>query len=74
MLLHPGCGPLGVVSLPYAVLSLLVPLLFLPLSVIAADTCLAAGTICDICRDRSSHHLRYLRHRHRDRPGETGGS
>jgi hypothetical protein len=45
MLLRPRCGLLGMVSLPYAVLSLLVPLLFLPVSVIAAVTCLAAGTI-----------------------------
>jgi biofilm PGA synthesis N-glycosyltransferase PgaC len=43
MVLRPRYGLLGMVSLPYAVLSLLVPLLFLPLSVIAAVTCLVAG-------------------------------
>jgi biofilm PGA synthesis N-glycosyltransferase PgaC len=43
MVLRPKYGLLGMVSLPYALLSLLVPLLFLPLSVIAAGTCIAAG-------------------------------
>jgi len=43
MLFRPKYGLLGMVSLPYALLSLMVPLLFLPLAVIAAVTSLAAG-------------------------------
>jgi len=43
MLFRPKYGILGMVSLPYAALSLLVPLLFMPLTLLAAGTSLAAG-------------------------------
>jgi biofilm PGA synthesis N-glycosyltransferase PgaC len=43
MLFRPRYGILGMVSLPYAALSLLVPLLFMPLTVVAAGMSLAAG-------------------------------
>jgi cellulose synthase/poly-beta-1,6-N-acetylglucosamine synthase-like glycosyltransferase/peptidoglycan/xylan/chitin deacetylase (PgdA/CDA1 family) len=43
MLFRPKYGILGMVSLPYAALSLLVPLLFMPLTLVAAGTSLAAG-------------------------------
>ena len=43
MLFRPRYGVLGMVSLPYAALSLLVPLLFMPLTLVAAGASLAAG-------------------------------
>jgi cellulose synthase/poly-beta-1,6-N-acetylglucosamine synthase-like glycosyltransferase/peptidoglycan/xylan/chitin deacetylase (PgdA/CDA1 family) len=43
MLFRPGYGVLGMVALPYAALSLLVPLLFMPLTFVAAGMSLAAG-------------------------------
>lgn len=43
MLLRPKYGMLGMVALPHSLLSLLVPLLFLPLIVFTAITSVAAG-------------------------------
>jgi biofilm PGA synthesis N-glycosyltransferase PgaC len=43
MLFRPRYGVLGMVALPYAALSLLVPLLFMPLTFVAAAMSLAAG-------------------------------
>jgi biofilm PGA synthesis N-glycosyltransferase PgaC len=43
MVLRPKYGLLGMVSLPYALLSLLVPLVFLPLAVYSATASLAEG-------------------------------
>ena len=43
MLLRPKYGALGMLAMPYAALSLLVPLLFMPLTVIAAVVSLTAG-------------------------------
>ncbi len=43
MLFRPKYGILGCLSLPYAALSLLVPLLFMPLTFVAAGASLAAG-------------------------------
>jgi cellulose synthase/poly-beta-1,6-N-acetylglucosamine synthase-like glycosyltransferase/peptidoglycan/xylan/chitin deacetylase (PgdA/CDA1 family) len=43
MLLRPKYGLLGMVSMPYALLSLVVPLIFLPLALIAAVMNLAVG-------------------------------
>lgn len=43
MILRPRYGALGMVALPYAFLSLVIPLLFLPLTVVAAIVNLAAG-------------------------------
>jgi biofilm PGA synthesis N-glycosyltransferase PgaC len=43
MLFRPRYGVLGLVSLPYAALSLLVPLLFMPLTLVAAAVSVAAG-------------------------------
>ncbi|KUI23136.1 polysaccharide deacetylase [Mycobacterium sp. IS-1496] len=43
MLFRPRYGVLGMVALPYATLSLVVPLLFMPLTIIAAGMSIAAG-------------------------------
>jgi cellulose synthase/poly-beta-1,6-N-acetylglucosamine synthase-like glycosyltransferase/peptidoglycan/xylan/chitin deacetylase (PgdA/CDA1 family) len=43
MLFRPRYGVLGLVALPYAALSLLVPLLFMPLTFVAAGMSVAAG-------------------------------
>ncbi|KUI29134.1 polysaccharide deacetylase [Mycobacterium sp. IS-1742] len=43
MLFRPRYGALGLVTLPYATLSLVVPLLFMPLTVVAAGMSIAAG-------------------------------
>jgi biofilm PGA synthesis N-glycosyltransferase PgaC len=43
MLFRPKYGVLGMIALPYAALSLLVPLLFMPLTLVAAGMSLAAG-------------------------------
>lgn len=43
MLFRPRYGALGLVALPYAALSLVVPLLFMPLTIVAAGMSLAAG-------------------------------
>lgn len=43
MLFRPRYGALGLIALPYAALSLIVPLLFMPLTIVAAGMSLAAG-------------------------------
>lgn len=43
MLFRPKYGALGMVALPYAAVSLLVPLLFMPLTLVAAGMSLAQG-------------------------------
>ena len=43
MLFRPRYGVLGMVALPYAALSLVIPLLFMPLTFVAAGLSLAAG-------------------------------
>jgi biofilm PGA synthesis N-glycosyltransferase PgaC len=43
MLFRPRYGALGMVTLPYAALSLVVPLLFMPLTIVAAGMSVAAG-------------------------------
>ncbi|MCA9340159.1 MAG: glycosyltransferase family 2 protein, partial [Candidatus Saccharibacteria bacterium] len=43
MLLRPRYGLLGMVSMPYALLSLIIPLMFLPPTVIAATMSVASG-------------------------------
>lgn len=43
MLFNPRYGALGILTLPYAMISILVPLLFMPMTVIVAATNLAHG-------------------------------
>lgn len=43
MILHPGCGVLGMIALPYALLSTLIPLVFMPLTIIVAGMSVASG-------------------------------
>lgn len=43
MLFRPRYGALGMVALPYAALSLVVPLMFMPLTIVAAAMSVAAG-------------------------------
>lgn len=43
MLFRPRYGVLGMIALPYAALSLIVPLLFMPLTLVAAGMSVAAG-------------------------------
>ncbi len=45
MLLRPRYGMLGMVTLPYAALSLLLPILFLPLTILVFGISLAAGNL-----------------------------
>ena len=43
MLFRPKYGLLGMVALPYALISLLVPLIFMPLTCFVAGMCIAGG-------------------------------
>lgn len=50
MLLRPRHGMLGMVALPYSVMTLLVPLLFMPLMLVALGISLTGGNVFSIIR------------------------